>query len=129
MSRTYQEVGKRTDEHIHEPSRVKGDHHIKSMTELLADINMQPTARGWYIAFGIANVLLLLLLVSIAYLIWEGTGIWGLNTPVNWGWAIINFVWWVGIGHAGTLISAFLFLFRQDWRTAITRFAEAMTVV
>jgi Ni/Fe-hydrogenase subunit HybB-like protein len=84
--------------------------------------------KGWYIAFGISNLLLLLLLVSIAYLFWEGTGIWGLNQPVGWGWAIINFVWWVGIGHAGTLISAILFLFRQGWRTAINRFAEAMTI-
>jgi molybdopterin-containing oxidoreductase family membrane subunit len=69
-----------------------------------------------------------MLLGMIAYLVWEGTGIWGLNNPVGWGWAIINFVWWVGIGHAGTLISAILFLFRQGWRTAINRFAEAMTI-
>ena len=75
-----------------------------------------------------ANALLGLLLVSIGYLFWEGTGIWGLTNPIGWGWAIINFVWWVGIGHAGTLISAILFLFRQDWRTAINRFAEAMTI-
>ena len=65
---------------------------------------------------------------SVAYLFWEGTGIWGLNNPVGWGWAIVNFVFWVGIGHAGTLISAILFLFRQKWRTAICRFAEAMTI-
>jgi molybdopterin-containing oxidoreductase family membrane subunit len=61
-------------------------------------------------------------------LVWEGTGIWGLNNPVGWGWAIVNFVFWVGIGHAGTLISAILFLLRQQWRTAINRFAEAMTI-
>ena len=66
--------------------------------------------------------------VSILYLIWEGVGIWGLNNPIGWGWAIVNFVFWVGIGHAGTLISAVLFLFRQKWRTAINRFAEAMTI-
>jgi len=78
--------------------------------------------------FGISNLLLFVLLASIGYLIWQGTGIWGLNSTVNWGWAIINFVWWVGIGHAGTLISAILFLFRQNWRTAINRFAEAMTI-
>jgi molybdopterin-containing oxidoreductase family membrane subunit len=65
---------------------------------------------------------------SIGYLFWEGTGIWGLNNPIGWGWAIVNFVFWVGIGHAGTLISAVLFLFRQKWRTAINRFAEAMTI-
>ena len=62
------------------------------------------------------------------YLIFEGIGIWGLNVPVAWGWAIVNFVFWVGIGHAGTLISAILFLFRQRWRTSINRFAEAMTI-
>ena len=67
-------------------------------------------------------------LVSIGYLVWEGTGVWGLNNPVGWGWAIVNFVFWVGIGHAGTLISAILFLFRQKWRTSINRFAEAMTI-
>lgn len=120
MSKTY--------EYVQEPVLVKGDHDFKSITALVTDINLRPTPRGWYIAFGIANLLLLVMLVSIAYLIWEGTGIWGLNTPANWGWAIINFVWWVGIGHAGTLISAILFLFRQDWRTAINRFAEAMTI-
>ena len=69
-----------------------------------------------------------ILFATIGYLFWEGTGIWGLNNPVGWGWAIVNFVFWVGIGHAGTLISAVLFLFRQKWRTAINRFAEAMTI-
>ena len=62
------------------------------------------------------------------YLLYEGVGIWGLNNPVGWGWAIINFVWWIGIGHAGTLISAVLLLFRQKWRTSINRAAEAMTI-
>jgi Ni/Fe-hydrogenase subunit HybB-like protein len=120
MSKTY--------EYVHEPTLVKGDHSFKSITALVTDINLRPTPKGWYIAFGISNILLFIMLFAIGYLIWEGTGIWGLNTPANWGWAIINFVWWVGIGHAGTLISAILFLFRQDWRTAINRFAEAMTI-
>jgi molybdopterin-containing oxidoreductase family membrane subunit len=70
----------------------------------------------------------MVLLGAIGWLVWEGTGIWGLNNPVGWGWAIVNFVFWVGIGHAGTLISAILFLLRQQWRTAINRFAEAMTI-
>ena len=82
----------------------------------------------WLIAF-VASLSGALLLVSmLAYLFWEGIGIWGLNNPVGWGYAIVNFVFWVGIGHAGTLISAILFLFRQKWRTAINRFAEAMTI-
>jgi molybdopterin-containing oxidoreductase family membrane subunit len=69
-----------------------------------------------------------LLVAMIGYLIWTGLGVWGLNSPVGWGFAIVNFVWWVGIGHAGTLISAILYLFRQKWRTGINRFAEAMTI-
>ncbi|MGM0505994.1 MAG: NrfD/PsrC family molybdoenzyme membrane anchor subunit [Bacteroidota bacterium] len=120
MSKTY--------EYVHEPTLVKGDHDFKSLTALVTDVNLRPTPKLWYVAFGISNLLLLVMVVAIGYLIWEGTGIWGLNSPANWGWAIINFVWWVGIGHAGTLISAILFLFRQDWRTAINRFAEAMTI-
>lgn len=120
MSKTY--------EYVPEPALVKGNHDFKDITAMITDINIRPTPKGWYVAFGIANLLLLVLLGSIGYLVWEGTGIWGLNSPVGWGWAIINFVWWVGIGHAGTLISAILFLFRQGWRTAINRFAEAMTI-
>jgi molybdopterin-containing oxidoreductase family membrane subunit len=70
----------------------------------------------------------MLFLVSVAYLFAVGVGIWGINVPVAWGFAIINFVWWVGIGHAGTLISAILLLLNQEWRTSINRFAEAMTL-
>jgi molybdopterin-containing oxidoreductase family membrane subunit len=120
MSKTY--------EYVPEPVLVKGNHDFGSITRLVTDINLRPTPKAWYIVFGISNLLLFVLLASIGYLIWQGTGIWGLNSTVNWGWAIINFVWWVGIGHAGTLISAILFLFRQNWRTAINRFAEAMTI-
>src|SRR5215510_6711871 len=65
---------------------------------------------------------------AVGYLLFKGTGIWGINVPVAWGFAIINFVWWIGIGHAGTLISAILLLLKQDWRTSINRFAEAMTL-
>jgi Ni/Fe-hydrogenase subunit HybB-like protein len=79
---------------------------------------------GFLIAFGIMNVLML----AVGYLFVKGTGIWGINIPVGWGFAIINFVWWIGIGHAGTLISAILLLFKQSWRTSINRFAEAMTL-
>lgn len=117
-----------TKAYVPEQSLVKGKHTFSSITALIGDIVEKPTPFGWYIAFGISNILMFVLLWSIGYLIWEGTGIWGLNNPVGWGWAIVNFVWWVGIGHAGTLISAILFLFRQDWRTAINRFAEAMTI-
>src|SRR5438874_11111890 len=70
----------------------------------------------------------MLLLYAMTYLFVEGIGIWGVNVPIAWGFAIINFVWWIGIGHAGTLISAILLLLKQEWRTSINRFAEAMTL-
>ena len=79
-------------------------------------------------AIAVSSTLLCILLLMIAYLVWNGIGVWGNNNPVGWGWPIVNFVFWVGIGHAGTLISAILFLFRQQWRTAINRSAEAMTL-
>ncbi|MEX2396092.1 MAG: NrfD/PsrC family molybdoenzyme membrane anchor subunit [Balneolales bacterium] len=111
-----------------EPALVQGDHSFGSITKLISDIPQQATPMWWYIAFGISNLVMALLLGVVTYLIIEGTGVWGLNKAAGWGWAIVNFVWWVGIGHAGTLISAILFLFRQGWRTAINRFAEAMTI-
>ena len=83
---------------------------------------------AWYVAFVISLGLLGLLGVLIPYLLLTGVGVWGNNTPVAWGFPIVNFVFWIGIGHAGTLISAILFLFRQRWRTSINRFAEAMTI-
>ncbi|MDG5765969.1 polysulfide reductase NrfD [Balneolales bacterium ANBcel1] len=107
---------------------VKGDHDFASVTKLISDIPQERTPLWWYIAFGISNILLAVMLAMVVWLIWNGIGVWGLNNPVGWGWDITNFVWWVGIGHAGTLISAILFLFRQGWRTAINRFAEAMTI-
>lgn len=82
----------------------------------------------WFASFVVGFILLQFFLVSAAWLLYEGTGVWGLNNPVGWGFAIINFVWWIGIGHAGTLISAILLLFRQKWRTAINRAAEGMTI-
>ena len=99
-----------------------------SLTDEISGITERKTPKVWYLALAAAMSLLMVLFGSIGYLIYEGTGIWGLNNPVGWGWAIINFVWWVGIGHAGTLISAILFLLRQRWRTSINRFAEAMTL-
>ncbi len=82
----------------------------------------------WAILLMLTGSLLCLMLALFGYLFWEGIGLWGVNSSVSWGWAIVNFVWWIGIGHAGTLISAILFLFRQKWRTAINRFSEAMTI-
>jgi molybdopterin-containing oxidoreductase family membrane subunit len=84
--------------------------------------------RGWYVLMGIASLIALYGTGCILYLISKGIGTWGLNKTVDWAWDITNFVWWVGIGHAGTLISAVLLLFRQKWRMAINRSAEAMTI-
>ena len=82
----------------------------------------------WWILFSLSLGLFLWGMLSIAYTIGTGIGAWGLNKTVGWAWDITNFVWWIGIGHAGTLISAILLLLRQDWRTSINRFAEAMTL-
>lgn len=84
--------------------------------------------RGWWLAFAVAGALTVMMLVSIAALFLEGVGIWGVNTQVVWGFAIANYVWWIGIGNAGTLISSLLLLTRQKWRASINRFAEAMTL-
>ncbi len=107
---------------------VTGNLKFHDITELVSSHTEKKTPLAWYGAFSLALVGLMLLLIMIAYLFWNGTGVWGLNNPVGWGYAIVNFVFWVGIGHAGTLISAILFLFRQQWRTAINRSAEAMTI-
>jgi len=84
--------------------------------------------RSWWIAFTVALIAMLWGFGAIAYTIGTGIGVWGLNNKINWAWDITNFVWWVGIGHAGTLISAVLLLFRQKWRMGINRSAEAMTI-
>jgi molybdopterin-containing oxidoreductase family membrane subunit len=86
------------------------------------------TPKGWWVGFGIGFIGVMLLAQTLANLLLRGTGIWGVTNPVGWGFDIINFVWWIGIGHAGTLISAILLLLRQEWRTSINRFAEAMTL-
>jgi Ni/Fe-hydrogenase subunit HybB-like protein len=107
---------------------VLGDNDFTTITDKVTGIAAgRPTFR-WWIAFGVALSLLTMLMALIGYLFTTGVGVWGNNQPVGWGFPIINFVFWVGIGHAGTLISAILFLFRQNWRTAINRFAEAMTI-
>lgn len=113
----------------YKPPVLAAGHGFESVSERIGDlVTEQRQPKGWWIGFGIGFVLLNLLLVSVTWLFIKGTGIWGVNNPVGWAFAIINFVWWIGIGHAGTLISAILLLLRQDWRTSINRFAEAMTL-
>jgi Ni/Fe-hydrogenase subunit HybB-like protein len=102
---------------------------FKSITEKITRIVLTPqTPLGWFVFFGVAGAGVTMLLVALVWLFLKGVGIWAISQPVAWGFAIINFVWWIGIGHAGTLISAILLLFKQGWRNAINRFAEAMTI-
>jgi molybdopterin-containing oxidoreductase family membrane subunit len=111
------------------PPVIEPGHTFSTITEKIAAIVLarrQPI--GWFVALGIGFLLVNGLAVSISYLLLKGIGIWGNNVPVGWAFDIINFVWWIGIGHAGTLISAILLLLKQDWRTSINRFAEAMTL-
>lgn len=111
------------------PPVLEPGYTLGSITDKISAINLSGhTPRGWFIGFAISFLLLNIFLGAVAYLFVKGVGIWGINVPIAWGFAIINFVWWVGIGHAGTLISAILLLFRQEWRTSINRFAEAMTL-
>jgi Ni/Fe-hydrogenase subunit HybB-like protein len=114
------------------PPVIAPGHTFASITDKISAIVLiKPTGRGyigWYLGFTISFALALLLLTSLTYLVLKGIGIWGNNIPVAWAFDITNFVWWIGIGHAGTLISAILLLLRQEWRTSINRFAEAMTL-
>jgi len=107
---------------------VLGEHDFTTVTDSIAGIALGKTPTMWYVAMSVSLSLLSLLVVTIGYLLLTGVGVWGNNNTVSWGFPIINFVFWVGIGHAGTLISAILFLLRQNWRTGINRFAEAMTI-
>jgi molybdopterin-containing oxidoreductase family membrane subunit len=114
---------------VHPAPHNQTQAQVRSVSDQISSIVLtRPTPAGWYIGFAISFSLLMLLMVSITWLLLKGVGVWGVNVPVAWGFAIINFVWWIGIGHAGTLISAILLLFRQEWRTSINRFAEAMTL-
>jgi molybdopterin-containing oxidoreductase family membrane subunit len=101
----------------------------ESVTDTIGSIVLtkkQPP--GWLLGFSVAFLLLMLFFAAVSWLFYKGVGIWGINIPVAWGFAIVNFVWWIGIGHAGTFISAILLLLHQKWRTSINRFTEAMTL-
>src|SRR5438128_4627424 len=111
------------------PPVIAPGHTFGTVTDKISSIVLtRKTPLGWWIGFLIAFAITNMLLVALTYLFFKGTGIWGVNQPVGWGFAIVNFVWWIGIGHAGTLISAILLLLRQSWRNSINRFAEAMTL-
>ncbi len=108
---------------------IAGNHDFRSVTDVVCQVAERPRPpRAWYIAMAFSLGLLAVFALSVLYLLFTGVGVWGVDNTSGWGFAIVNFVFWIGIGHAGTLISAILFLFRQKWRTSINRFAEAMTI-
>src|SRR5437867_8043922 len=111
------------------PPVLEPGHTFASVTDKISSIVLTRRMRlGWLGGFAASFLLLNILLLALGWLLLTGIGVWGNNIPVAWAFDIINFVWWIGIGHAGTLISAILLLFRQQWRTSINRFAEAMTL-
>jgi Ni/Fe-hydrogenase subunit HybB-like protein len=119
---------KRIQQRIY-PPMVEGDHTFGTVSDKIGDVTLKKkTPFHWFIGFGIAFLVAQLLMMTVVKLLATGIGIWGNNQPVGWAFDIINFVWWIGIGHAGTLISAILLLLNQKWRTSINRFAEAMTL-
>ncbi len=107
---------------------VQGGKTYHQITEDLISPTERAPGKEWLAIFGISALLAGVMVFCIIWTIWVGIGSWNLNRTIGWGWDITNFVWWVGIGHAGTLISAILLLFRQKWRTAVNRAAEAMTI-
>jgi Ni/Fe-hydrogenase subunit HybB-like protein len=111
------------------PPVIAPGHTFGSVTDQIAAIVLtRKHPWSWFVGATIGFMMTMMLMLAITWLLIKGVGIWGVNIPVGWGFAIINFVWWIGIGHAGTLISAILLLLKQDWRTSINRFAEAMTL-
>ncbi len=111
------------------PSILGPGQTFATITDKIGSIVLtRGTPAAWFLAFGAASGLATLLLYAVGYLFLRGIGIWGVNVPVGWGFEIVNFVWWIGIGHAGTFISAILLLLKQKWRNSVNRFAEAMTL-
>jgi len=108
---------------------IEPGYTFATVTDKISSIVLtRPTSLGWVVGFGAGFLATMMLLYALGYLFIKGVGIWGINIPIGWAFAIVNFVWWIGIGHAGTLISAILLLLRQSWRNSINRFAEAMTL-
>ncbi len=108
---------------------IEPGHTFATVTDKISSIVLtRPVSMGWVVGFGACFLATMMMLYALGYLFVRGVGIWGINIPIGWGFAIVNFVWWIGIGHAGTLISAILLLLRQSWRNSINRFAEAMTL-
>ncbi len=124
-----EETREPSGEMLARPPVIGPGYDFTSITDKISSIVLRrKTSRGWLIGFGVSFAVVSLLLYAVGRLLVLGIGIWGVDIPVAWGFAIANFVWWIGIGHAGTLISAILLLLHQKWRTSINRFAEAMTL-
>ncbi|HSI36652.1 MAG TPA: NrfD/PsrC family molybdoenzyme membrane anchor subunit [Tepidisphaeraceae bacterium] len=128
LPRANGEIDNTTDDPRYRPPLVTSELSFGDVTRAVANVAERPTTTIWKVAFAIALGFLGMLGYTLYKLFFTGVGVWGNNQPASWAFDIINFVFWVGIGHAGTLISAILFLFRQNWRTGINRFAEAMTI-
>jgi Ni/Fe-hydrogenase subunit HybB-like protein len=123
------EVQNGLSEELARPPVIEPGYNFTTITDKISSIVLRrKTTRGWLAGFGVSFMIVSLLLYAVGRLLVLGIGIWGVEIPVAWGFAIANFVWWIGIGHAGTLISAILLLLHQKWRTSINRFAEAMTL-
>ncbi|RKX35616.1 MAG: hydrogenase [Verrucomicrobia bacterium] len=110
------------------PDLVGHNRSFSWITEKICTITEEKTPKWWWICFCVAGFIASFTITGLIYQVGTGVGVWGLANPMNWGWAIVNFVFWIGIGHAGTLISAILCLLKQKWRTSINRSAEAMTI-
>ncbi len=115
-------------DYTHEPSVIEGKPTLASIDEVVIKPTETMPDKKFFMAIGFTLTLMFIGAISLGLSFYYGTGMWGNNNPVGWGFPIVNFVFWVGIGHAGTLISAILFLFRQKWRNGIARFAEGMTI-
>ncbi len=117
------------EENVSRAPVLEPGHSFATISEKISSVVLtRPLSIGWLLGLSVAGTFVMVLTTAIAYLFLKGVGIWGINIPIGWGFAIVNFVWWIGIGHAGTLISAILLLLRQSWRNSINRFAEAMTL-
>jgi Ni/Fe-hydrogenase subunit HybB-like protein len=115
--------------YVHPEELLGANHDLVTLGDKIADVVIaKPHPKAWWFSFLVGFALLQGMTLGLGWLFFWGTGVWGINQPVAWGLAIVNFVWWIGIGHAGTLISAILLLMHQKWRTSINRFAEAMTL-
>lgn len=108
---------------------IKGNKTYQKITDDILNPLINKPGKYWYMGITMSGLSLLFGILMVLWTAWQGIGTWGLNRTIGWGWGITNFVWWIGIGHAGTFISAILLLFRQKWRTSINRSAEAMTII